>query len=194
MIVGNSSTVAIESGITRAFQRLSLRALGFFVIFVGGRCYGRRSPESTMLACSYDEVLRRVSMRGSHTAPFSGEPNAAKIADAFLNATYSDDRHEAYLALPQSQFIDALRFGRIVWAPDGDEAFDDGSYLLHFDVNDQARIIAFKAGQDYRHDPTTLVDVWIDGNDFYQVLQQWSRAFELEWATAPKADAPDSDK
>lgn len=61
MIIGNPSIFAIESTITRAYERQSLRALGFFVIHVRGHCYGVRSPDSTFLACSYDEVLRRLA-------------------------------------------------------------------------------------------------------------------------------------
>jgi len=80
LIDGKPSVLGIESSITRAYQRLSFRALGFFVIYVCGRCYGRRSSDSTMLACSYDEVERRIAMRGTHTVPFANESDAGKIA------------------------------------------------------------------------------------------------------------------
>ena len=40
----------------------------------------------------------------------------------------------------------------LVSAPDGDEAFDDGSYVLQFDVGDRVRLIAFKR-------PDQLVDL-----------------------------------
>jgi hypothetical protein len=74
----------------------------------------------------------------------------------------------------------------IMWAPDGDEAFDDGSYVLQFDVQSRIRVIAFKCGQDHLHDPATLSDVWLASCDFYCVLQQWLDAFESEWASMPK--------
>jgi immunity protein 42 of polymorphic toxin system len=37
MIVGNPSIFAIESQITKAYESLSMRALGFFVVHIGGR-------------------------------------------------------------------------------------------------------------------------------------------------------------
>jgi hypothetical protein len=105
LVIGNPSVLAIKSSITRAYQRLSFRALGFFVIYVGGRCYGRRSPDSTMLACSFDEVKRRISLRGSHTTPFASEPDAGKVADAFRNAVYAEKQEETYFGLFRQSFV-----------------------------------------------------------------------------------------
>ncbi len=186
MIVGNPSVFAIESSITRAYERLSFRALGFFVIHAGGRCYGRRSPESTMLACSYDEVERRIALQGSHTVPFASEPDAGQIADALRNALYAEKGQQGHFGIPLAEFSDMIRSKRIVWAPDGDEAFDDGSYVLQFDVGDRVRLIGFKSSEGYRHDPSTLSDIWLAANDFYSVLQNWHDAFEDEWASMPK--------
>ena len=45
-----------------------------------------------------------------------------------------------------------------MWAPDGDEPFDDASYVLQFDVKDRVRLIAFKSSEGYLHDPATLSD------------------------------------
>jgi len=186
LIIGNVSVVAVESSITCAYERLSFRALGFFVIYVGGRCYGKRVSESTMLACSYDEVERRISMRGSHTASFATEPDAGQIADAFRNAVYAEEQQDSYFGIPLSVFCGVIASNRIVWAPDGDEAFDDGSYVLQFDVQDRVRVIAFKSGQRYIHDPATLSDIWLPADDFYAVLQRWHEAFEAEWTSSPK--------
>jgi hypothetical protein len=189
LIIGNPSGLAIESNITRAYQRVSFRALGFFIIYVGGRCYGKRSPDSTMLACSYDEVERRIAMRGGHTVPFANESDAGKIADAFRDAIYAERQKESYFGVPLTEFADVIQSKRIVWAPDGDEAFDDGSYVLQFDVRDRVRLIAFKSeGSGY--DPATLSDVWLSGDDFYNVLQRWHDAFEAEWESMPKASEP----
>jgi hypothetical protein len=187
LIIGNTSVLAIESTITRAYERLSFRALGFFVIYVGGRCYGRRSPDSTMLACSYDEAKRRIAGRGCHIAPFANEPDAGSIADAFRNAIYAEEQEEAYFGIPLSDFGDMIHSKRIVWAADGDEAFDDGSYVLQFDVGDRVRLIAFKSMKNsYLHDPVTCSDVWLAADDFYRILQDWHDAFEAEWASTPK--------
>jgi hypothetical protein len=191
LIVGSPAVLAIESSITRAYERLSFRALGFFVIYVGGHCYGRLSPDSTMLACSYDEVERRIAGRGNHTVPFATESDAGKIADAFRNALYAETQQESYFGVPLSDFRDLIRLKRIVWAPDGDEAFADRSYVLQFDIRDRVRLIAFKCGEGYRHDPTTLSDIWLAADDFYDVLQGWHDAFEAEWASTSKTSEAD---
>jgi hypothetical protein len=73
-----------------------------------------------------------------------------------------------------------------MWAPDGDEAFDDGSYVLQFDVEDRVRLIAFRSGEGYVHDPATLSDVWLPSDDFYGVLQEWLQSFDREWTALMK--------
>jgi hypothetical protein len=73
-----------------------------------------------------------------------------------------------------------------MWAPDGDAALDDGSYVLQFDVDDRVRVIAFRCRENFLHDPATLSDVWLSADGFYNVLQQWHDAFEAEWESLPK--------
>lgn len=188
MIVGDPSILGIESRITRAYERLSFRALGFFVIHVGGRRYGVYKPDATMLACSFDAVQRRIADRGTHTASFATESDAGQIADAFRNAIYAEDQEESYFGIPLAEFnrLFDRNSNDLIWAPDGDEAFDDGSYVLQFDVEDRVRLIAFKFDEGYHHDPATLSDVWLPADDFYRVLQQWLDTFEAERACMPK--------
>lgn len=187
MIAGASSMFAIESGITQAYERLSLRALGFFVIHVGGYRYGRYSSDATMLANSFDEVNDRIAHRGQHIAPFATDPDAGKIADAFRLALYADDHEQKlFFGIPKPKFSELIYSKRITWAPDGDEAFDDGSYVLQFDVNDRVRLIAFRLNEDGLHDHATLSDAWLPADDFYRILQQWRDAFETEWTATPK--------
>lgn len=188
MIVGDPSSFAIESGITQAFQRLSFRALGFFVIYVIGRRYGVQSPDATMLACSFDEVKDRIARRNKHIAPFATEPGAADIADAFRCAIYAPNQEaKSFFGFPQPAFCDLIYSHHLLWAPDGDEAFDDGSYVIQFDVADRVRLIAFRSRKDsYAHDPSTLTDAWLGADDFYGILEQWRAAFEVEWETRQK--------
>jgi immunity protein 42 of polymorphic toxin system len=191
MIVGSPSSFAIESSITDAYERLSFRALGYFVIHVGGRCYGVRKPDATMLACSFDEVQDRIACRGKYTAPFAGEADAGEIAEAFRNAIYSERQEEKYFGIPLAEFCAFFHktANSRMWAPDGDEAFDDGSYVLHFDVGDRVRLIAFKSDGGGGHDPSTLREEWLAAEDFYRVLQEWRDGFEAEWAATPKLES-----
>jgi len=184
MIVGDPTVLAIESGIMEAYQELTFRALGFFVIHVRGRSFGNNEPDSTMLARSMDEVESRIAKRGTHTAPFSALSDAGRIANAFLNALFADDQEQSYFGIPFSEFCELFHSGSkdCMWAPDGDEAFDDGSFVLQFDLNEHVRVIAFKRAEGHRHDPDTLRDVRLRADDFYRILQQWHDAFDAEWA------------
>src|SRR5579872_7105665 len=183
MIVGDPSVFAIESYSKEAYERLSFRALGFFVIHVKRHIYGVRSPDSTMLACSFDAVKRRVGDQGKHAAPFAAEPDAGKIADAVRYALYADNQETGlFFGMTRREFSDLIYSNRLLWAPDGDEAFDDGSYVLQFDIQDRVRVIAFKSHEGYAHDSGTLNDVWLASSDFYGILQHWYDAFAAEWA------------
>lgn len=188
MIVGTPSVLAIESGVTEAYECLHFLALGFFLIHVGGRSYGRREADSTMLACSFHAVERRIADRGNHTAPFAREPDARKIADAFRSAIFGDEQEESYFGIPLAEFCHLFytTSQSRMWAPDGDEAFDDGSYVLQFDVDERVRVIAFRGGDCYHHEPGTLRDVWLPTNEFYKTLTSWHDAFQAEWEAAEK--------
>jgi len=189
MIVGNPSVFAIESSITNAYERLSVLALGFFMIHVGGFCYGVRAPDASALALPFEGVGTRIGDRGKHTAPFSAEPDAGKIADAFRNATCAEEQDESFFGMPLREFIALSESNHLDdWTTSyGDEAFDDGSCVLHFDVNDRVRLIGYRSsGLDYRHDPSTRREVWLSADAFYTILQDWHEAFEAEWIAAPK--------
>lgn len=187
MMVGNSLVFAIESGITQAYEKLSYRALGYFVIYINGVCYGVRKHDATMLACSFDAVKRRITNRGKHMAVFA-ELNAGQIVDAFRSAVYSDNQKERYFGITLSDFCQYFNHDAhgVLWAPDGDAAFDDGSYVLQFDVRDRVRLIAFKSHQEYSYDPATLTEALIPAGTFYQVLQEWCELFEAEWKQSQK--------
>ena len=192
MIIGSPVTFAIESTITRAYAMLGARALGYFVLHIAGERYGVSAPEASLLACSLDEVEARLGRRGTHIAPFAGGVDGGKIADAFRDAVYAPDQEEkSFFGMPQSEFSDLLYAKHTVWVPDGDAAFDDGSYVLHFDVGDQVRLIGFRCGDGYHHDPKTLRDISLSAAVFYGILDQWRTAFIEEWKNAPKFDQED---
>jgi hypothetical protein len=100
MIVGDPRIFAIESEITAAYERINFRALGYFMIHIGGRQFGVYKPDATMLACSYGEVGNRLAARGKHTALFAAEQTAGDIAHAFRNARYSDEQKASYFGIP----------------------------------------------------------------------------------------------
>jgi hypothetical protein len=144
-----------------------------------------------LLACAFDEVERRIAHRGRHTAPFAVEPSAGKIAYAFRNALYADVQEEMPLGIPLAEFCELVRANHLDnWRPNLDETFDDGSYVLQFDVQDRVRVIAYKS-QGFTYAPETLVDVWLGAEEFYGVLHRWRETFLAEWAAMPKIPEPE---
>ena len=188
MLIGDKAIFAIESGVKDYYKRPSFLACGFFLIHILGRRYGVHSPDATMLACSYGEVERRLAGRGYHTAPFSKETNGGAIADAFRDAIYAPGQTgKKFFDLSQEDFTAVIYGNHLMWAPDGDEAFDDGSYIIQFDVENSVRLIGFndvEAG--YHHDPDTLRDISMDADAFYKILQNWRDAFDQERVSTSK--------
>lgn len=184
-MVGNTLNFAIESCITQALENLSQRALGYFVIHVGGNSYGVHAPEATLLACSLDAVQRRIVRRGMHHMSFGADANALNVAEAVLAVTYDDVSPDTvFFGMLSDEFRHALISSEIVWAPDGDAAFDDGGHVLQFDVGDQVRLIAF-INPTHRDDvASSLTEVWIGAEEFYGCLDQWQCQFQVEWMAA----------
>jgi hypothetical protein len=195
MIVGDPTIFALESGISRAFERSGALALGFFVIHIAGRRFGVRSPEATLLACSHGEVRDRIDRRGWHIAAFAIE-SASEIADAVRTAIYApEEEGKRLFGFSQPELSEQVHSSHLLWAPDGDEAFNDSSHVVHFDAGDRVRLIGFKSREvDYRHDPATLTDIWLDADAFYGVLSRWHSQFHAEWLAAPKFPEEESNQ
>ncbi len=206
MVIGDPSEFAIQSSISIAYKELGARALGFFVIHIGGRCYGVREPDATWMANAFDEVERRIARRGTHTAPFVTEPHAGKIVDADRDADYAPNQDDKlFFGIPSKEFSRFFYSDKLTWDP-GDESFDDGSGVLHFDLEERVRLIGFRlkrCEEDYPHDPTiasshmgefhryqhdpdTLSDIWLEAEKFHKIFQDWRNAFEAEWKATPK--------
>ncbi len=181
-VVGDRTSFAIESAITQAFPNLAQRALGYFVIHIRGKAYGVQEPDASMLGCSFEAVNDRLRRRGTHQVPFLSTIDAPLIAKAYLDAWYRRTARVDYFGLPAADFTEILHENAIVWAPDGDEAFDDGSHVLQFDVDNKVRLIAFENAESPENVGSTVVEEWLDDEVFYGVLSRWSEQFADEWA------------
>jgi hypothetical protein len=185
MIVGNPSIFAIESEITWAHELLSQLALGFFVVHVAGRRYGIRERDASMLGASFDQVGKRIARRGSHKPPFAVDANAADIAYSFRRAIYDESEEgELFFGMPLRQFTEAIHSRHLEWVCD--EEFDDGSYVLQFEDENQVRLVAFTGTPDFLYDPASLCEVSLSQNEFYLILQVWHDRFKDEWTSLPK--------
>ena len=190
MIVGDPGSFAIESSITVALDRFAFVGLGSFVVHIGGRRYGDPDPEEgTLLSYAFEEIQSRLAWRGRHVAPFASEPDAGRIADAHQDAYRDpiwapDQEKEWFCGLLQEKFRAVIYSSQCEW---GDEVFNDVSQVLHFDMGDRVRLIAFRSIEaDWHHDPATLADVWLEAGEFYRILKEWRERLEVEWRAAPK--------
>ncbi|MBY5900189.1 hypothetical protein HFO88_07555 [Rhizobium leguminosarum] len=182
MIVGDRTAFAIESEITKAFPSISQRALGSFVLHIRGRTFGVQEPDASMLGHSFHEVNDRLRRRGTHCIPVLADIDAAQIADAYIDAIFRETTRTDYFGLSREEFTEAIHTSAVTWAPDGDEAFDDGSYVLQLDVGNKVRLIAFINTDSPEDVGATLSEEWLDAGLFYGVLSRWSELFAAEWA------------
>jgi hypothetical protein len=180
MVSGDRNLFAIESAISKAYERLSSWALGYFVIYINGFRYGVHQQDATGLACSFGEVQDRLARRGQHSAPILEREPAHAIADSILNAIYSDSPQVSFFGMNRAEFCQMVYSNHLIWAPDGDEAFDDGSFVLQIDMGDRVRLIGFKGDDSYHHVPSTLNDARVESPQFYGVLSQWLVGIEAE--------------
>ena len=182
VIVGDKSHFALESMVDTYHQERSLMGIGYFLIHLNGYKYGVLQSNATALANSFDNVVRRIQNRGKHLAPFAEQADPNEVAQAFRDALYSGDSTSShYFGLPESEFSDLFYTNNLIMAPDGDAAFDDSSYILQFDVGDKVRIIGFQCKETDAPSPESIMDVWMEADDFYAVLGQWETQFFNEW-------------
>ena len=183
MIVGDRELFGIESGITGAFPGNPHLGLGYFTVHIGGRSFGVKEPDVSMLGCSLNEVTARLAGRGTHRWPRLSNLSAVAIVEAFLDAIYRETTRDVYLGLTKTEFIGAFQEGNFQWAPDGDEAFDDSSYILQFDVDDKIRLIAFKKSEHAVDVANSVMELWIESELFYSILSAWRDHFTADLET-----------
>ena len=70
-----------------------------------------------------------------------------------------------------------------------DEEFDDSSYVLQFEDENQVRLVAFTGTSDFRYEPVSLRDVSLSQNEFYWILKVWHNRFKEEWVSLPKVSS-----
>lgn len=182
MLFGNVERFAIESQVTRYCPNRGFMALGYFNLHVAGSRFGVRAPDATMLACSLDEVGRRLERRGRHAAPELASCSKEPIIGSFLKSLYAPA-----LSLPEIEGINASEAGRIfhqgnlIFAPDGDEAFDDGGHALQWDEGSSVRLIAFVNHAEELMTLSSSVEMRMDSHEFYGILSEWHRSFRVAW-------------
>jgi hypothetical protein len=177
-IHGDFSEFCIEWAMSKPFDENSFLALGYFNISINRTRYGVKAPDATLLANTYDEIKKRLCDRGSHVSTFS-DKNAGEIALAVASSRYRlPVRSNTFFGMDAKSFLAEIFKKRLLWAPDGNEAFDDGSHILQFDVDTKVRLIGFKNEPSETQILNSVTDVTLDGEVYYTLLADWISDFD----------------
>ncbi|MEO6395695.1 MAG: hypothetical protein ABIO40_07260 [Devosia sp.] len=147
--------------------------MGYFLIHVLGKRHGVKASDATALGNSVDEVEQRIARRGQHVFSQEAEMSANDIVARYVGGWYGDESQN-------DAFVAAVHGANVVWAPDGDEAFDDGSHVLQFDRGVSARLIGFRHADNIEETIASVVEVIMPADAFYTVLADWHQAFTHE--------------
>jgi hypothetical protein len=185
LLCGDKSRFAIESGISQFHTERSLLGLGYFVIHMNGVTYGVKEPDATALACSHQEVMKRLALKGIHRAEFGDRWDSYTLAYELHNFIYNPAQENDYLNMSIEQIKSSMYGKNIMWAPDGDEAFDDGGHIIQFDLGDRVRIVAWKSpDKGYAVNPKSVQECYLPFEEYYQILEDWSSEFFQQWELA----------
>lgn len=95
-----------------------------------GHVYGVKDADAIMLANSPAEIEHLIRKRSSHTAAFEAG-DAEEIVSAYLVPEYEEEvPGEKFVELSRKQFNEAIFAADLLWAPDGDAAFDDDATFV----------------------------------------------------------------
>lgn len=156
-------------------------SVGKFVIYLGGRKFGIDTPDATVLGCTYDSAIKRLRHRGGHV--YENEPGFG--TEDFL-AKYQAVEFGIGRAWPYPEdasdraFRNALHDRNLILAPDGEEAFDDGSNILQIDTAEGVEVLGFLNEEKPSLVAASLVHLKMDAESFYLPLRDWTNWFEVE--------------
>ncbi len=181
MLVGEPKSFAIESEVTEFVPHRSQIGLGCFNVHVAGHRFGVMAPDASMLGCSYAEVGRRLQRRGTHRAAVAFTCSADSIATLWIAHRYPPALVGPEPTPTEVDAVAEMVANHTDWAPDGDEAFDDGSHVLQFDLEESVRLVGFRTDGTWAPRDGLVADAWIPAGDYYEVLREWRERFELAW-------------
>ncbi len=188
MIYGAVETFALESGVSAFLPELGQMAIGFFNIHINGRRHGVYDMEASLLASSYFRVTERLQEKGEHVLPSNMGKSSLDFVRSFRYLHYGINTIGADSEILNNGCdVDRVFDNNLMWAPDGDEAFDDGSHVFQIDEKDNmVRLIAFNNSLDEAEFVDSITELYIESRRYYGVLEDWSTAFRTLWENSAK--------
>jgi hypothetical protein len=164
--------------VTEVFSDVQNNLLGYFVVYIQGQRYGVYEPDATLLGNSIGTVRQRVANMGSHTLGISIDFPEKQLIDWYIKC-YGDLLSPCRDILGDDglKLWDEFNRNKILWAPDGDEAFDDGSHVFHFDFGRIVRLIGCTY-VNYLPIENSIRSICLPSSDFYEILDRWQASFE----------------
>lgn len=136
MIFGDKGSFAIEIEVNNFFHDEYVGE-GKFVIYINNQRYGIDNEYATTFLCIKDELflfLNNLQNSIEELLRFS----STEISIAYYCQNYCD----VDLSKLNDNLLNLTKH-LVAWSPES--AFDDGSYIIHFDYGDKTRIIGFKS-------------------------------------------------
>ena len=164
MLFGCKNLFGIEIEINNSFHD-DFVGEGKFLVFLKDMSYGIDEPFATTFLCIKDELLKYSSKIINSVVGLESY-SSLEIAKCFYCQNYSDIDLSEY----NSKFL-SLTKHLICWSPES--AFDDGSYIIQIDGENQTRLIGFKScakDGNYTVDETTVREVFVEGKKFKKIL------------------------
>ncbi|NIJ64636.1 hypothetical protein FHR20_001567 [Sphingomonas leidyi] len=156
--------------------------IGYFLIHVGGKQYGVKKPRACVMGNSYNEIVSRISQEGEHRLSFSSKIDSKELSIYIANSIYNRGFEGGVIPAQWSKEIDdSLYANALMWAPDGDSAFDDGSHIVQVDDEQRVRITAFVNAETQGEFENSISDVILGQETFYETLGAWAREFDGQW-------------
>lgn len=181
---GNRSIFGIESGVFEFIENPNQLGIGYFIIQMDGKEFGVKKERATILGNSYWEIKARLARKGRHTISFGEVASAAAISCSIANIIYN--RHfksEILNAEEIDELVRKLYENDLVWAPDGDSAFDDGSHIIQIDCENYVRLICFNNDETEDATLNSIVDLKISSLEYYGILADWRAQFSQNWTS-----------
>lgn len=164
MIFGNKKSFAIEIKVNNLFYDKYIGE-GYFLVYINNKRYGLKKKYATMFLCISDELKYYYKNTVNQNLGLE-KLSKEKISEAFYFQNFTEN--------PVGDLYEGLLYkikNLMEWKPEA--AFDDGSHLIHFDEENQTRIIGFKSCRKRNYffvRKNSEEEIVLSRNDFKEIL------------------------
>jgi hypothetical protein len=180
MVIEHGTTgFAVRTSIDSILDSRSFLAIGSHQYRFGQQWYGLAAEYAAVLGCSFNCIVDRFRNRGKHVVPMLDTHSAESIAQNWVQYVYAkppDLQTSAELDY-RNRYLEGVYERGAQMAPDGSEAFDDGSLIFQFDIGAKVRLVACRFGiapEPYR--AVDISEVTLYSDEFYDVLGAWIKS------------------